>query len=126
MIKSLTWDNATDIKLDLINAALLNVYFILHYYLFFRKEVYRLKCSCFSEYDIWMSLYIFWLKKQPSIKYVRNCLYKSSGAGWPFCAEIGYLLSSDCNWTRTQNHLVLKRTLNHLAKLVWPNGWVFV
>ena len=28
----------------------------------------------------------------------------------------------DCNWTRTQNHLVLKRTLNHLAKLdfrVW-------
>ena len=22
----------------------------------------------------------------------------------------------DCNWTRTQNHLVLKRTLNHLAK----------
>ena len=24
---------------------------------------------------------------------------------------------NDCNWTRTQNHLVLKRTLNHLAKL---------
>ena len=24
---------------------------------------------------------------------------------------------SDCNWTRTQNHLVCKRTLNHLAKL---------
>ena len=23
---------------------------------------------------------------------------------------------SDCNWTRTQNHLVLKWTLNHLAK----------
>ena len=37
---------------------------------------------------------------------------------------------TDCNWTRTQNHLVRKRTLNHLAKttiwLVWPNGWVFV
>ena len=29
-----------------------------------------------------------------------------------------YILQSDCNWTRTQNHLVLKRTLNHLAKLV--------
>ena len=27
---------------------------------------------------------------------------------------------SDCNWTRTQNHLVLKRTLNHLAK---PAKW---
>ena len=25
---------------------------------------------------------------------------------------------SDCNWTRTHNHLVHKRTLNHLAKLV--------
>ena len=24
---------------------------------------------------------------------------------------------SDCNWTRSQNHLVLKRTLNHLAEL---------
>ena len=23
----------------------------------------------------------------------------------------------DCNWTRTQNHLVLKQTLNHLAKM---------
>ena len=25
--------------------------------------------------------------------------------------------SFDCNWIRTQNHLVLKGTLNHLAKL---------
>ena len=44
---------------------------------------------------------------------------------------------SDCTWTRTQNHLVRKRTLNqHSAKTdtqpkrtltpVWPNGWVFV
>ena len=24
---------------------------------------------------------------------------------------------NDCNWTRTQNHLVSKRTLNHLAKV---------
>ena len=40
---------------------------------------------------------------------------------------------TDCNWTRTQNHLVRKRTLNHLMNTqqtlnrpVWPNGWVFV
>ena len=26
---------------------------------------------------------------------------------------------SDCNWTRTHNHLVHKRTLNHLAKLAF-------
>ena len=31
---------------------------------------------------------------------------------------------SDCNWTQNQNHLVHRRTLNHLAKL--PNGWVFI
>ena len=28
---------------------------------------------------------------------------------------------SDCSWTRTHNHLVHKRTLNH-----WLNGWVLV
>ena len=34
---------------------------------------------------------------------------------------------SDCNWTRTHNHLVYKRTLNHLTKLAkCLNGWVFV
>ena len=39
---------------------------------------------------------------------------------------------SVCNWARTHNHLVHKRTLNHLAKpacLAWPvwlNGLVFV
>ena len=28
-------------------------------------------------------------------------------------------MDGDCNWTRTQNHLVLKGTLNHLASLVF-------
>ena len=32
-------------------------------------------------------------------------------------------LTSDCSWTRTQNHLVLKQTLNHLAKLA---NWLSV
>ena len=34
---------------------------------------------------------------------------------------------SDCNWTRTHNHLVHNRTLNHLAKVVifFLNCWVF-
>ena len=27
-----------------------------------------------------------------------------------------YKLLTDCNWTRAQNHVVLKQTLNHLAK----------
>ena len=29
---------------------------------------------------------------------------------------VAKLYQYDCNWTRTQNHLVLKRTLNHSAK----------
>ena len=33
---------------------------------------------------------------------------------------------SDCNRIQIHNQLVCKRTLNHLAKLVWLNGWVFV
>ena len=31
-----------------------------------------------------------------------------------------------CNWTRTQNHLVLKRTLNHLAKLAFLLLYVII
>ena len=39
---------------------------------------------------------------------------------------------SDCNWTRTHNQLVRKRTLNHLAKLAknflndWAVVWVLI
>ena len=33
-------------------------------------------------------------------------------------------VKSDCNWTRTHNHLVHKRTLNHLAKLAFK--WLSV
>ena len=29
---------------------------------------------------------------------------------------------SDCNWIRTHNHLVHKRTLNHLTQPAWLNG----
>ena len=50
----------------LINAALLNVCFILYYHLFF------FECLYFSECDIRMSLYVYWLKKWPSIKYADN------------------------------------------------------
>ena len=35
----------------------------------------------------------------------------------------------ECNWTRTQIHLVLKRTLNHLAKLAYSTirpKWLIV
>ena len=36
------------------------------------------------------------------------------------------VISSDCNGTRTHNHLVHKRTLNHLAKLASLAKWLSV
>ena len=53
---------------------------------------------------------------------------KNSGKGYILEVDVDYpsklhKLDSDmpflcdCNWTRTRNHLVHKRTLNHLAKL---------
>ena len=33
-------------------------------------------------------------------------------------------LLSDCNWTRTHNHLVNKWTLNYLTKLIWTK-WLW-
>ena len=33
---------------------------------------------------------------------------------------------SDCNWSRTHNHLAHKRTLSHLAKLVSLDKWLSV
>ena len=57
----------------LINAALLNFYFLLRYFIFFRKEMYFFEWLYFSEYDFQISLYVFRLRKGPLIKYIRNC-----------------------------------------------------
>ena len=58
----------------LINAALLNVYFILHATLLFNfsREIHFFERLYFSEYNIWMSL-CFLVEKRASIKYLRNC-----------------------------------------------------
>ena len=54
-------------------------------------------------------------KDLPKIKpHLRNIIINlQSSEAW----KIQIWRRSDCNWTRTQNHLVLKRTLNHLTKL---------
>ena len=56
----------------LINAALLNVYLILHYHLFFWKEIYFFECLYFTEFQIRVPLYVFCLRKELSIKHIRN------------------------------------------------------
>ena len=43
----------------LITAALLNFYFILHYRLFFCKEIYFFECLYFSKYDVECRYIIF-------------------------------------------------------------------
>ena len=61
----------------------MNVYFFQHYHLFFRKEILFFKCLCFSECDIRMSLYVFWLRKGPSNKYPAG-----DGCGHPRCKQL--------------------------------------
>ena len=56
----------------LINAALLSVYFILHYHLFFRKEIFFSNVYIPAN-TIFECFYIFfWFRAGPSIKYVCN------------------------------------------------------
>ena len=51
------------------------------------------------------------------VAYVKNRCTSESGRLISDVIEMCDILDIDCNWTRTQNHLVLKRTLNQLAKL---------
>ena len=41
--------------------------------------------------------------------------------------KLKYFLSlSDCNWIRSHNQLVRKRTLSHLAKLAYLAKWLSI
>ena len=53
----------------------------------------------------------------PSTFFIDNSLFEYAN----YFHNYQHVISDNdnyCNWTRTQNHLVLKRTLNHLAKLL--------
>ena len=69
----------------MVNAALLNVNFILHYHSFVREKIYFFKYLYFSEYLTGMSLYVFWLRKEISIKYVCN---RWGMGGHPKCIQL--------------------------------------
>ena len=44
-----------------------------------------LECLYFSEYDIRMFLFVFWLRNTPSIKYTRSW---GNGGGHPKCVQV--------------------------------------
>ena len=52
---------------------------------FFRKEFF-LKCLYFSEYDIWMFLFVFLLRNRPSIKYVHT--WGNGGGSYKMCTGV--------------------------------------
>ena len=51
---------------------------------FFVKNFF-FECLYFSEYDIRMFLFVFWLRNRPFIKYVRNL---GNGEGHPKCVQV--------------------------------------
>ena len=54
------WDNVTEIKCNIFG----------HVWLL--KNLFFFECLYFSEYDIRVLLFVFWLRNRPSIKYVSN------------------------------------------------------
>ena len=65
-------------------------------------------------YCAWKLLFIIFPYQNLSSIIKRREEFDNLKQKWQVC---------DCNWTRTQDHLVPKRTLKWP---VWPNGWVFV
>ena len=79
-------------------------------------------------------IYFLWLKGDNVCYYHVTYLFQSEFT-LHSCLNVKELLAwnrrgiwslSDSNGIRAHNHLVRKRTVNHLARLVWLNGWVFV
>ena len=78
---------------------------------FFLRELILTVCSC----------HVMYAFQSESTLY--SCLNVKELLAQSWC-EIWSL--SDCNWTRTQNHLVHKPTLNHLAKFNHLPKWLSV
>ena len=63
----------TDIALLGFSLILLPGMFISYYtIIYFFVKNFFFECLYFSEYDIRMFLFVFWLRNRPSIRYVRN------------------------------------------------------
>ena len=111
-----------------------------YFFLYFNKNEsnYYIKTFWTRVQLTWLYIYIFSLvsgaaiercslKIQYLIVYSCHVTYAFQSQSTPYsCLNVKELLArsrreiwrwSDCNWTGTQNQLVLKRTRNHLSKL---------
>ena len=100
------WRNLVIFWKDLFNCSLVrslpeSFCFIVFDYL---KSILVTVCSCHVTYACQSESTLY------SCLNVKELLARSRCEIWRW---------SDCNWSRTQNHLVLKRTVNHLAKLTF-------
>ena len=82
---------------------------------FFVKKIYFVICLYFSEYDIRMSLYVFWLAKRPSIRYVRNW----SGD------EVSYKMRADV-YRRRACHTLCVRAHLHAFGSIFVLQWLIL
>ena len=94
---------------------LLNVYFILHYRLFFRKEIYFFECFYFNVYDAQVSLYVFCLIKGP-IQYV--CNWSGMGESSKMHTIAYRERGCDPSCVRTHVHYLFLCLLQHFCRIV--------
>ena len=102
----------------LINAALLNVYFILDYHSIYVliKKIYFFKCLYFSKYDIRMYLYAFWLERGHHLSAYATGGEIGGGGGVSKAAYRG----RKCHATCVHTHL------NYLFSCFWQHFCLIV
>ena len=97
----------TDIVLLGFSLILLPGMFISYYtIIYFFVKNFFFECLYFSEYDIRMFLFVFWLRNRPSIKYVRN---QGNGGAHSKCVQVrtgGEGYHASC--VRTHLHYLFK------------------
>ena len=80
---------------------------------FFVKKYFFFEFLYFSEYNIQMLLFVYWFRKRPSIKYVRNW---ENGGGHPKCVQVrtvGEGYHASCAGTYT--HLLFSQSYDVLT-----------
>ena len=102
------------------------IYFFVYIYIYI--YIYIFECLYFSEYDIPMFLFVFWLRNRPSIKYVRR---QGNGGGHPKGGEryhascvrthLHYLFSCFCHMVScfVCSNLGLRHIVQYISAIVF-------